>query len=121
MKRTYIEPENEQISQRRQCALLDLSWSTFQFSSCPGPGHAERKAFNQQIIRHMDELHLQYPWFGVNSYCSWLEKEWGIWVNPKRVRRLMREMGIRSLAPGPHSSRPCSGNKTYPYLLGMWP
>lgn len=29
----------------------------------------------------------------------------------------MREMGIRSLAPGPHTSKPCPGHKTYPYLL----
>jgi putative transposase len=117
MKRTCIEPENEQISQRRQCALLGLSWSTFRFSSQPSQVQEERKAFNQRVVRYMDELHIQYPWFGVNSYCTWLEKDWGIGVNPKRVRRLMREMGIRSLAPGPHTSKPCPGNKTYPYLL----
>jgi putative transposase len=38
-------------------------------------------------------------------------------VNRKRVQRLMRQMGLAGMAPGPNSSRPHIEHKVYPYLL----
>ncbi len=38
-------------------------------------------------------------------------------VNRKRVQRLMREMGLAGMAPGPNTSRSHPAHKTYPYLL----
>ena len=38
-------------------------------------------------------------------------------VNRKRVQRLMRQMGLVGMAPGPNTSRPHPGHKVYPYLL----
>ena len=38
-------------------------------------------------------------------------------VNRKRVRRLMRLMGLQSLAPGPDTSRAHPAHPVYPYLL----
>jgi putative transposase len=38
-------------------------------------------------------------------------------VNRKRVRRLMRLMGLAGMAPGPNTSRPHPEHKVYPYLL----
>ena len=35
----------------------------------------------------------------------------------KRVRRLMRLMGIEALGPKPRTSKPAPGHKIYPYLL----
>jgi putative transposase len=41
----------------------------------------------------------------------------GVWVNRKRVQRLMRLMGIAALGPKPRTSKPTPGHKIYPYLL----
>jgi putative transposase len=38
-------------------------------------------------------------------------------VNRKRVRRLMRLMGIAGLGPKPRTTKPAPGHKVYPYLL----
>ena len=38
-------------------------------------------------------------------------------VGRKRVRRLMRVMGLRSVAPRPNTSRRAPGHRVYPYLL----
>jgi putative transposase len=105
MKKKHLEPTNKKISLRRQCILLGLSWSTFMFKSIKGDKWQENEILNQQLKRQMDEFQLKFPWFGVESYHIWLEKH------------LMREMGLVSLAPGPHTSTPHPGHKTYPYLL----
>jgi len=44
-------------------------------------------------------------------------REDGVKINRKRVRRLMREMGIEALGPKPNTSKPAPGHKIYPYLL----
>jgi len=41
----------------------------------------------------------------------------GFPVNRKRVQRLMRLMGIESVAPKPNTSKPRREYKVYPYLL----
>jgi putative transposase len=117
MKKKHLEPTNKKISLRRQCILLGLSWSTFMFKSIKGDKWQENEILNQQLKRQMDEFQLKFPWFGVESYHIWLEKHFKMTLNVKRIRRLMREMGLVSLAPGPHTSTPHPGHKTYPYLL----
>ena len=121
MKRKHLEPDNKKISLRRQCILLGLSWSSFMFKSSKGERWEQNQILNQQLKRQMDEFQLKYPWFGVQSYHTWLEKHLDIRLNVKRIRRLMREMGLVSLAPGPHTSTPHPGHKTYPYLLRNLP
>ena len=44
-------------------------------------------------------------------------KQAGCGVNRKRVQRLMRQMGLAGMAPGPNTSRPHPEHKVYPYLL----
>jgi putative transposase len=87
------------------------------FKSIKGDKWQENEILNQQLKRQMDEFQLKFPWFGVESYHTWLEKHFKMTLNVKRIRRLMREMGLVSLAPGPHTSTPHPGHKTYPYLL----
>ena len=38
-------------------------------------------------------------------------------VNPKRVRRLMRKMGLEAIYPKPNLSKPNKEHKIYPYLI----
>lgn len=44
-------------------------------------------------------------------------KRSGYRVNPKRVARLMRKMGIQAIYPQPRTSMANSEHRIYPYLL----
>ena len=48
---------------------------------------------------------------------AWLRRE-GHPVNRKRVQRLMRAMGLRSIYRRPKTSQPLPEHRVYPYLLG---
>jgi putative transposase len=87
------------------------------FKSYKGEKWQENEVLNEQLKLQMDKFQLQFPWFGVESYHIWLENHFNMKLNVKRIRRLMREMGLVSLAPGPHTSTPHPDHKTYPYLL----
>src|SRR6202521_511022 len=68
------------------------------------------------LMRRIDELHLELPFYGSRRMTFELNKE-GRGVNRKRVQRLMRVMGIEALVPRPGTSKPAPGHKIYPYLL----
>ena len=94
-----------------QCDMLSLPRSTFYYQA------RGDDAYNQHIMRLIDEEYTRHPFRGSPGITDWLRKDMGETVNHKRVERLMRLMGIASLSPGPHTSRPHPEHKTYPYLL----
>jgi len=67
-------------------------------------------------MRRMDELHLKHPFFGSRLMTRTLKLQ-GLAVNRKRIQRLMRVMGLESLAPKPNTSTPAPEHTVYPYLL----
>ena len=56
------------------------------------------------------------PFFGARRIARTLSEE-GFPIDRKRVRRLMRVMGIEALGPKPRTTKPAPGHKIYPYLL----
>jgi putative transposase len=71
---------------------------------------------NLLLMRKIDELYLQRPYYGSPRMADWL-REQGRPVNEKRVARLMRVMGLQAITPGPHTSRRHPEHPVYPYLL----
>ncbi len=68
------------------------------------------------LMHRIDALYTAYPFYGYRRMTAALHQE-GILVNKKRVRRLMREMGIEAIYPGPNLSRRFQRECTRPYLL----
>ena len=68
-------------------------------------------------MRLLDEIYTRRPFYGVRRMVVELEKEAGFLVNPKRVRRLLRLMGLEAIYPKPKLSLGGPGHKIYPYLL----
>jgi putative transposase len=68
------------------------------------------------IMRRLDELHLCYPFFGVRKLTAMLNRE-GRAVGRKRVRRLMRRMGLFALYRRPRTTVPAEGQRVFPSLL----
>lgn len=73
---------------------------------------------NLRIMRLMDEHYLTHPYKGPRRMRSWLTREHDIELNLKRLNRLYYNvMGLQSVLPGPHTSKPSPGYNTCPYLL----
>jgi len=105
-----VERPGVDLSVRRQCALLNLARSgVYRPKPVIGTG-------DLALMRRIDELHLELPFYGSRRMTFELNKE-ARGINRKRVRRLMRVMGIEALVPRPGTSKPAPGHKIYPYLL----
>ena len=76
----------------------------------------EETAENLELMRLIDEEYTRHPFYGSRKMRDWLQRQ-GYAVNRKRVRRLMRKMGLVSVAPKPNTSRPAPAHKIYPDLL----
>lgn len=100
----------ENLSLRRQCELLAVGRSGLYYEPV-GTG-AEELA----LMRRIDEIHLTWPFYGARKLCEALRAE-GTPVNRKRMKRLMRLMGLESVAPKPDTSEPHPEHPVFPYLL----
>ena len=109
-RRAMVERPGKDLSVRRRCALVGVARSAVYR---PKP---VARADDLAVMRRIDELHLELPFYGSRRMTFELNKE-GRGVNRKRVRRLMRVMGIEALVPRPGTSKAAPGHKIYPYLL----
>ena len=109
-QRRLIEPMHPELSVVRQCELLGLPHSSYYYEP------ATESTENLHYMRLIDEQYLKTPFYGSRRMSVWLQTQ-GYSINRKRVQRLMRQMGIEGLAPGPSTSRPKPEHKVYPYLL----
>ncbi len=73
-------------------------------------------ALNLELMRLIDEQYLETPWYGARQMARHLRRE-GYGVSRKRIRRLMRLMGIAAIYQKPNTSKPHPQHKVYPYLL----
>lgn len=104
-----VNPEHK-CSVSRQCELLKLARSTFY--------HEVKKVSQEELafMEWIDLCHLEKPFYGSRRIRDWFEDR-GITVSRKRIRRLMRKMGIVARYPKKRLSLPGKGHKIYPYLL----
>ena len=109
-RRLMIEPNNQSISMVKQCELLGISRSGYYYS--PRPESPE----NLAIMRLMDEQYLKTPFYGARRWQAYINDQ-GYSVNIKRIRRLLRLMGLEAIYPKPNSIKVPLGHKIYPYLL----
>jgi putative transposase len=106
-----IEPRHVgALSVRRQCALLGLARSGLYYE--PRGESAE----NLGLMRLIDQAYTRWPFYGVERMTAWLARQ-GHAVNVKRVRRLMRLMGLEAIYAKPRLSASGKAHKRYPYLL----
>jgi putative transposase len=108
-RRAKVDPQAE-LSVRRQCELLRVSRSGLYYEAV---GTSQDQL---ELMRRMDEIHLALPFYGSRKLSLALRAE-GHQVNRKCVQRLMRLMGLESIAPKPNTSEPHPEHPIYPYLL----
>jgi putative transposase len=109
-RRGLLDRGHERLSIRRQCTLLGVARSgVYRRRPTANDNDADLK-------RRIDQLFTAWPFLGSRRMMELLRAE-GRSVNRKRVRRLMRKMGIAALGPKPRTTKPAPGHKIFPYLL----
>jgi len=111
-KISMVEPLHKKLSICRQCELLNLSRSSYYRKD----GQEGESEYNLKLMRLLDEEYTRHPFYGSRKLREYLNGM-GHKVNRKRIQRLMKTMGIKSVAPGPNTSKPAPQHKVYPYLL----
>ena len=93
-----------------QCKILNLSRSGIYYLPAPVSDK------DRELMRLIDELHLECPYAGTRGIRNELWNR-GHKVGRSHVRTLMRKMGIEALYQKPRLSKPSPGHTVYPYLL----
>ena len=105
-----VDHDHPELSIGAQCRLLSISRSSFYYAPV---GESDK---NLALMARIDRQFLETPFYGVRQ-MTWHLRNEGHAVNPKRVRRLMRLMGLMPIYRRPNTSRPAKGRQPFPYLL----
>ena len=98
-KRISWLEKNHILSLRRQCELLGICRSSFYYKP------AQESPINLKLMGIIDEIHTRWPFMGTRQMTAMLRQKGNI-VNRKRIRRLMRKMGIEAIYPKPSAIWP---------------
>lgn len=98
------------LSKRHQCRMLSLNRSSLYYRPLG------EKPENLKLMRLMDEHTMKEPAEGIRSMQLMLKGK-GYHVNYKRVRRLLRKMGHRTIYPRKNLSKLGEMKYIRPYLL----
>ena len=109
-----VDKDHPMLSIARQCQLIHLSRASYY--RCDNNGIGIETPENLEFMRLIDEEYTRHPFYGSRKLCCYLRRE-GYVVTRKRIQRLMRLMGIASVAPKPYTSLRNKEHKVYPYLL----
>lgn len=105
-----IDPDHQRLSIRRQCELVSISRASFYRQP------AAESPENLELMRIIDEAFMEMPWYGSRQMARHLRRQ-GWCVGRKRVRRLMRKIGLSPIYQVPKTSAPHPQHRIYPYLL----
>ena len=98
------------MSISHQCRLLSVCRSSLYYEP------ALETPLNLKLMRHIDRLHMEYPFAGSRMLTGLLCRQ-GYEVNRKRIQRLMHVMGIEAQYPKKSLSKPHPEHRIFPYLL----
>lgn len=111
-KRSLIDKFDPKLSVRKQCEILGLNRTGIYYKP------QKESALNLELMRKMDEHYLEHSFMGARRMHTWLTMDMGCQVSINRVSRLYyKVMGLRAIAPGPHTSKRHKNHEVYPYLL----
>jgi putative transposase len=109
-RRAMVERENPALPIAQQCRLLAVSRSAVYRKP------VEVSAADLAIMALIDRQYLARPYYGSRRMVAWLATQSHL-VDRKRVRRLMRLLGLVAIYQRPNTSKPAAAHKIYPYLL----
>ena len=90
--------------------MLGLARSSYYYVPEPISDH------DIQTMHLLDKIHTKWPCYGVVKMWKFLKRaKWS--PGRDKIRKLLRQMGLWAIHPGPNTSKPHPDHKKYPYLL----
>ncbi len=111
MRKAMVDPENEELSIRRQCELLGVNRNRLQRRV------TDLDEEELTLARRLDELHLRFPEFGTRRMSQWLLREGRPGVTRRRIGKVMKRTGLAAIYRRSRTSQPAPREQNYPYLL----
>ncbi len=112
----WIEAGQRELPLTRQCELAGVPRASVYRRMDAANRQVREDEEDLKLRGLIDEQYTHRPFYGSRRMVVFL-RTGGHVVNRKRVQRLMREMGLAGMAPGPATSKPHPKHKIYPYLL----
>jgi putative transposase len=109
---SWVEPNHPLLSVRQQCNILDLNRSRIYYAPVQKVLSDEQLA----LLHLVDEVYTKYPFFGTRQMSDYLSLHHQA-CKRHEARWAYERLGLHSLAPGPHTSKPHPEHSVYPYLL----
>jgi len=107
-----VEKHNNKLSVRHQCDLLELPRQRLYYKPLSVSDE------NLCVMDFIDRRFTERPTLGVEVMVEHIFRDMGFVVNHKRMRRLMRKMGLMAIYPKPRTSIPAAVYHKYPCLIG---
>ena len=109
-KRSLIDRDHALLSITRQAQLLGLSRASVYAAPVPP------SAGDLTLASAVDTLYTAHPYYGTRRMAHVLGQQ-GFDVGRKRIRSIMRLLGLEALYPKQNTSKPDHLHRVYPYLL----
>ena len=106
-----IDKAHKKLSIRKQCDLLDVNRSRVYYKAV---SISER---DLSMMNFIDTEFTAHPFTGVERMVEVIRREKGLVVNHKRIRRLMRKMGLMAIYPKPRTTQSIIEHAKYPCLI----
>lgn len=100
------------LSVVKQCKILKFNRSSLYYQC-----KTQESSENLTLMRMIDRIHTEYPFYGSRKLKCCLERAHGLKMNRKRIQRLMQRMRISALYPKPKMTQRNKEHRIYPYLL----
>ena len=107
-RKMWIEPEHSAHSLRKQCCWLAINRSSLYYK----PVGIDAYTLMLMLMHELDKQYTETPFYGVLKMTHYLGTL-GHRVNPKRVRRLLLQMGLEAVYPQPNLSQANPGHKIF--------
>ena len=98
----------------RQAELLSVNRSSLYRNL---PKYKAMSSEDLYIMRRIDELHTDHPTWGYRTITRVIRRDDNLLVNRKKIRRMMRDMGVYTIYPKPNLSKRYHAQYIRPYLL----
>ena len=95
--------------------MLHVPHSSYYYQPHTDP---EKQRIDQNVKDEIADIYMEKPFYGIRRITAELQQK-GYKVNRKRVRRLRKATGLRTVYPRPRfsTSEPHLDHEVYPYLL----
>jgi putative transposase len=111
-RRIWVEADNPLLSVRQQCNILRINRSSLYYTPRANKLNDEQL----KLLRRVDEIYTKYPFFGTRQMSAYISLHYHL-CKRYEIRWAYEQLSLRSIAPGPSTSKPHPAHKIYPYLL----